>query len=511
MTKPFHIRILLLAILLLVAGLSAHAQTGIYTVTAQELNIRRGPGKDYSVAGTLHKGETVEVVSLNNDGWAKVRIGSQEYYVSRQYISYQRPSPQSQKAASGKKHRGVWDSLYGIVEAILWLCAIVIIIAGALHSDWSSRAFQLQLVTGLGALAGWLIFSNGKAGAVIGMGFGFILFARQVVDDWDIDVNGLGWLTYFLWYVVSFPFYILDLLQFWLAKPWRPLMKRNSLLDKAKPGWRKFLRILQFPFYLALFPLRLVNAVYYNIIIHNIYELSNYVIEVAAPSDNEEGARSFWEWLLYLPLRIGKYLIYHGFLTAVESIVWTVIDTFVPAVTLYHGTAETCADSMLCDPKRNKERKRSSGWLSGIWNVGGGNYAGDGIYFGIFRKTLRNYQNGSAIVARVSTGKSIDVILMPDSVYDQAGHPNASAVSNWGLNHGYISGEWWRSDRGTNWWEICMYDRQNRYNDSWRIRPIYAINSDTGIMQRVPGGTAHWLFRRMVLRDLGTSIRNIFR
>lgn len=43
MTRPFLIRILLLAILLLVAGLSAHAQTGIYAVTVQELNIRRGP------------------------------------------------------------------------------------------------------------------------------------------------------------------------------------------------------------------------------------------------------------------------------------------------------------------------------------------------------------------------------------------------------------------------------------------------------------------------------------
>ena len=49
------VRILLLAILLLVAGLSAHAQTGIYAVTAQELNIRRGPGKDYSVAGIMQR------------------------------------------------------------------------------------------------------------------------------------------------------------------------------------------------------------------------------------------------------------------------------------------------------------------------------------------------------------------------------------------------------------------------------------------------------------------------
>lgn len=82
--------------------------------------------------------------------------------------------------------------------------------------------------------------------------------------------------------------------------------------------------------------------------------------------------------------------------------------------------------------------------------------------------------------------------------------------TNWGLKNGYVSGEWWRSDRNTQWWEICMYDRQNRYNDSWRIRPIYAINSDTGIMQRVSGGTAHWLFRKMVWDDLMFSISHMF-
>lgn len=312
------------------------------------------------------------------------------------------------------------------------------------------------------------------------------------------------------WYLVSLPFYVLDLLQFWLAKPWRPFMKKNSLSDKRKPGVRTFLRYLQIPFYIVCFPLRFVNAVYYNLLIHNLYELSNYLLEVAVPSDEEEGGNSFLGWIVFLPYRFFKYFVYHGILTVIESIIWTVIDTFVPAVTLYHGTMEASADSMLCDPKRNKQRKNSSGWLSGIWNVGGGNYAGDGIYFGIFRKTLRNYQAGSAIVARVTMGRTIDVVLMPDHVYNQSGHPNASALSNWGLNHGYVSGEWWRSDRNTQWWEICMYDRQNRYNDSWRIRPIYAINSDTGIMQRISGGTAHWLFRRMVWNDLVNSFKHVF-
>jgi len=161
------------------------------------------------------------------------------------------------------------------------------------------------------------------------------------------------------------------------------------------------------------------------------------------------------------------------------------------------------ADSMLCDPHRNKHRERTSGWKSGTWDVGEGNYAGDGIYFGISRKTLSNYQKGVAIAARVTPGKTIDTVLMPDYVYRSAGAPNApgtSQISNWGLNHGYVTGEWWRD--GKDWWEICLYDRRHRYNESWRIRPIYAIYAHNGIMQRIPGGPAHWLFRKQVFDDL---------
>lgn len=95
-----------------------------------------------------------------------------------------------------------------------------------------------------------------------------------------------------------------------------------------------------------------------------------------------------------------------------------------------------------------------------------------------------------------------------DYVYNDAGKPGASAVSNWGLRNGYISGEWWRVR--CNWWEICLYDRKNRYNDSWRIRPIYVINYNSGIMQRVPGGSAHWLFRKMVLHDIWYTLTHLF-
>lgn len=45
---------------------------------------------------------------------------------------------------------------------------------------------------------------------------------------------------------------------------------------------------------------------------------------------------------------------------------------------------------------------------------------------------------------------------------------------------------------------------------SWRIRPIYAVDYHSGVMQRIPGGTSHWLFRRVVLKDMGDSLKELF-
>ena len=51
-----------------------------------------------------------------------------------------------------------------------------------------------------------------------------------------------------------------------------------------------------------------------------------------------------------------------------------------------------------------------------------------------------------------------------------------------------------------------MYDWQNRYNESWRIRPLYVINLSDEIIQRIPGGMVHWLFNKMVFEDMLNSI-----
>ena len=496
--------IILLLLFLPVAG-GAYAAQSYNVVTANTLNVRSGPGTYYTVAYKLHRGDTVVATGVSGQ-WTVIQRNGLRYYASNRYLRYVGPVTQKNQSSPRRKST-TWDSLFEVTKVIIWILVAIAVIGGFIGFETvAGLALWALIICGAGAFVGWMFFDNGTAGAVVTMGIEIGLVAVIVTSFSGFRFPRIAGFGYLIWALISLPFYILNLLQFWLSKPWRPLMKHNRLSDSMKPGMRTFLRILQIPFYIALTPLRFINAVYYNIVIYNLYAWSNYVIEVLLPSDDAEGASDFADWIIYLPKRIGKYWLWHGVLTTIESVVWTILDTIFPAVTLYHGTALEYADNMLCDPHRNDHRHRNRGWLTGIWNVGGGNYAGDGIYFGIFRKTLRNYEQGSAIATRVTMGKTIDTVLMPDYVYSQAGYPNAKAVSNWGLNNGYVCGEWWRSDRGTNWWEICMYDRQNRYNDSWRIRPIYAIHSNSGIMQRIPGGPAHWLFRKQVIRDIETSI-----
>lgn len=499
--------VILLLLCLPVVCMTVIAQS-VYKVTTQTLNVRSGPSTQYPVRYKLHYGDKI-VVHEQSGQWAKVQINGSICYVNCKYLTYVGEASNQ----TGKKTQAVtiWDKLYRVVEIILWILAAVVVIGFFVNQTVSGLALWMQIMCGIGAFIGWLFWDNGTAGAVVTMGIELLIAAfiiyLLIKSSYDFEAPRASGFMRFIWAIISLPFYILNLLQFWLAKPWRPFMKRNTLPDSSKPAMRTFLRILQIPFYIVVTPLRFINAVYYNLLIYNLFAWSNYIIEVFIPSDDEEGADGVLGWLKYIPLRIVKYLLWHGVLTTIESVVWTIIDTFVPAVTLYHGTAVEYADNMLCDPHRNYRRKKNKGWLTGVWNVGGGNYAGDGIYFGIFRKTMRNYEQGSAIATRVTMGKTIDTVLMPDRVYAAAGHPDAKAVSNWGLNNGYVCGEWWRSDRGTNWWEICMYDRQNRYNESWRIRPIYAIHAGNGIMQRIPGGPAHWLFRKQVIKDIQDTLK----
>lgn len=510
MTSP--LRLILILLLLFPVAASAEPQvkdndTFPWQVKARtNINVRSGPGTEYGKIGLINQGSQFPVLSKTDNGWLEIRYDSHPGYISGKYVDYlysyqkekqKKSSPQTKSVFSG----GFWDVAYEIAKFIAVIAFIIGLVLSSLASEFAPGVAMFWGFFVIGYIVG-LIFGNAHIGASIGqmIGTGVALLQLAFVSDFSI--------TNVIWKIISFPFFLLNKIQFYLAKPWRPLMKSNSVHDNDKKALRIILRCLQFPFYVVSTPLRLLNAIYYNLIVHLLYEASNYLLEVFFPSDDNEGHNNFGSWILWLPKRIVVYLVYHLGLTVIESIVWTIVDTFIPALTLYHGTRSQFAEEMVCEPRRNRRRRKESGWTTGTWTVGAGNYAGDGIYFGISRRTLENYQRGAAIVCRVTVGKCIDVSLMPDRVYATAGDRNAHEISRWGIMNGYTSGEWWRE--GCNWWEICLYDRKNRYNYSWRIRPIYVIDYYAGIMQRIKGGSAHWLFRKMVFKDIGRSVKELF-
>lgn len=62
-----------------------------YYVTATSLNVRRGPGADREIVGSLYYGDVVEVLAVE-DGWCRILYEGQEAYVSADYISDKAPT-----------------------------------------------------------------------------------------------------------------------------------------------------------------------------------------------------------------------------------------------------------------------------------------------------------------------------------------------------------------------------------------------------------------------------------
>lgn len=441
----------ILLVFLCISVVSVKAEGGVYPAwyeTTTYLNVRVSDNARARKITTLAPNTEIQVDYMTSNNWAAIRYGQQRGYVSAQYIRYVRDveqvsSPPVSNCVS--KTNGLWS--------------------------WS-WLFTIAL---------WIIVFS-------------------IIRKIAIFVLGLmGMLMYRAYWLLCIPFYILNWLQRYLSKPWRLFYKSNSGKDQKNAELRDTYEWVKVPLYIILTPLRFVNAVYFNLIVHCSFEMYNYAIEIFLPSNNKEGGNDFSLLILLIPWRILKYVVWHGGLTIIESAIWTVVDTFVPALTLFHGTNENASTTIT-----NAGRNGYSCNLTGIWNVGGGNYAGNGIYFAPARSTALHYACGSLIVCRVSLGNVLDLGLALWHVYRQCGYPNALGATKWGLQKGYVTGEWWRKDTG--WWEYCMYDWQNRYNYSWRIRPLHVLNLNDKCMQRIPGGMCHWLFRQMVVEDIITYL-----
>ncbi len=84
--------LLLTAVLVSAPCLPARADNGLAygaaTVTAAVLNIRSGPGPEYSIVGTVTSGSIVVVLDHSNSAWYKINFEGTVGYVSTEYLKY---------------------------------------------------------------------------------------------------------------------------------------------------------------------------------------------------------------------------------------------------------------------------------------------------------------------------------------------------------------------------------------------------------------------------------------
>lgn len=64
----------------------AQAAGPTFTVTADVLNVRSGPGTNYAKVGRLVQGNKLNVIQRMNNGWYKISFNGKTAYVSGDYV-----------------------------------------------------------------------------------------------------------------------------------------------------------------------------------------------------------------------------------------------------------------------------------------------------------------------------------------------------------------------------------------------------------------------------------------
>lgn len=286
-------------------------------------------------------------------------------------------------------------------------------------------------------------------------------------------------------------FRFLNYLQYFLMRPFRFAMKKRSSFVRGLYNFGLFRFIYNIVIYFAAAPLRLVNALWYDFVIYAIFSLRDSLGDVFAPHAKKWTRKKnlvyFFCWLFGFPFRLIR-MVFNSVGRLLEGLFFTIYDLFVPTLTMMHGTSEESSIKI-------------SG--PGQWFVGNGNFAGSGLYFTIEKRVAMHYAEASArntkkpnkviVFSRVSLGKNINLMMVPNDVYPYVLNHDGDALTKWGQDHNYDSFEWWRSSNDTNWWEYCLIKSRGSMIRTWRVRVLYIYDYTDKEVQRVWGGKAFWM------------------
>jgi hypothetical protein len=304
-----------------------------------------------------------------------------------------------------------------------------------------------------------------------------------------VGLAGLLAVIYLLRNVVwelRYPFVFLNWLLWTLHNPFRDHWKdpgsRSArlgfnllLFSGIGPAW--WLAV-----HLALTPLRIANAVYFNLVLYWTVIFCDSVSELLHPrlgySDPGRKRNRLAGWLAHFPFRLLNVFKRNG-LALVEGILMTGVDIVFPTYTMYHGTSFKGIATNIAQ--------------KGRWYVGGGDYAGSGIYFGLLRKTAEHYSKGAdnaLIVARVTPFPCRNSATLPARLRRKIGS-DGNGISR-GLSFPWKSVEHWRDHSYARWFEYCLVQpgKAGQYVRTWRARPVCVLRN--GVPKRIWGGLSLW-------------------
>ena len=281
--------------------------------------------------------------------------------------------------------------------------------------------------------------------------------------------------------VLYLPLKILQLtnfLQYFFQKPWRYFLRQPGSvmfwIYRYRLHW-----IAELALYVCLTPLRAFNAFCYNMIVRNLFMFFDVLQEMIHPQLGgmryHTGFDYIWRWLIYLPIRVVVYGVKFC-ASLLETAFFTCLETVLPTLTLYHGTS--------CEASTSIARPNE-------WLVGNGAYAGYGIYFAPRKSTALHYSCGVVIICRVTLGRIENLNLHPYICANWVANRGHS-ITQWAMDEGITTVEWWRTTGVYRWWEYCMVDHSADYDHPWRIRPLYREDACTGKYQRTWGGVGLW-------------------
>jgi len=199
------------------------------------------------------------------------------------------------------------------------LSLIILIIIGVIaynfREELMAAAAFIGIFAGVGALLFWWWFDKPSLGAIVGCCLAVIIGSKIILQSRGERYSNVFGVAFRF---ISFPIWFLNRLQHILMEPWRYLTK-NYIYSSP----RKIMLLMAYPIeiilYILITPLRFLNAVLYNIFVYCISELYDLTLEVFVPGSYDEGKGSFWGWIIWFPVRVVKYPIFHGFLVIIEA------------------------------------------------------------------------------------------------------------------------------------------------------------------------------------------------